>query len=107
MSLHSHRRDFSSNARLPGISVLAAGIGALSTLAAFVLLSLMHLFTNLFFFGAFSFADRSPAQNTFGGWVILIPVAGGLIVGLMARFGSEKIRGHGIPEAIEAILFGK
>ncbi|MEW6345142.1 MAG: chloride channel protein [Paraburkholderia sp.] len=107
MNHDTHKRDFSANARLPGIALLAAGIGALSTLAAFVLLSLIHLFTNLFFFGSFSFADRSPALNTLGGWVILIPVAGGLIVGLMARYGSEKIRGHGIPEAIEAILFGK
>ncbi|BEU25285.1 chloride channel protein [Paraburkholderia sp. 22B1P] len=107
MSDNSHKRDFSSNARLPGISALAAGIGLLSTLAAFVLLSLIHLFTNLFFFGSFSFADRSPSTNTLGAWVIVIPVVGGLIVGMMARFGSEKIRGHGIPEAIEAILFGK
>ncbi|TDQ81202.1 chloride channel protein [Paraburkholderia silvatlantica] len=103
----SHKRDFSANARLPGISVLAAVIGALATLAAFVLLSLIHWFTNLFFFGQFSFADRSPALNTLGPWVIVVPVIGGLIVGMMARFGSEKIRGHGIPEAIEAILFGK
>jgi H+/Cl- antiporter ClcA len=107
MSLDTHKRDFSTNARLPGISALAAGIGALSTLAAFVLLSLIHLFTNLFFFQQFSFADRSPAVNTLGVWVVVIPVIGGLIVGLMARYGSEKIRGHGIPEAIEAILFGK
>ncbi|MGF6603910.1 H+/Cl- antiporter ClcA/CBS domain-containing protein [Paraburkholderia sp. GAS448] len=107
MSFDTHKRDFSANARLPGIAALAAGIGALSTLAAFVLLSLIHLFTNLFFFGTLSFADRSPAHNTLGVWVILVPVAGGLIVGLMARYGSEKIRGHGIPEAIEAILFGK
>ncbi|KPD14552.1 chloride channel protein, partial [Burkholderia sp. ST111] len=107
MSLDTHKRDFSTNARLPGISALAAGIGALSTLAAFVLLSLIHLFTNLFFFQQFSFADRSPALNTLGIWVVIIPVIGGLIVGLMARYGSEKIRGHGIPEAIEAILFGK
>ncbi|MCP3727820.1 chloride channel protein [Paraburkholderia sp. CNPSo 3272] len=103
----SHKRDFSANARLPGISVLAAVIGALATFAAFVLLSLIHWFTNLFFFGQFSFADRSPALNTLGPWVIVVPVIGGLIVGMMARFGSEKIRGHGIPEAIEAILFGK
>ncbi|MEM5424876.1 chloride channel protein [Paraburkholderia ferrariae] len=103
----SHKRDFSANARLPGISALAAVIGALATLAAFVLLSLIHWFTNLFFFGQFSFADRSPALNTLGPWVIVVPVIGGLIVGMMARFGSEKIRGHGIPEAIEAILFGK
>ncbi len=107
MSPHSHKRDFAANARLPGIFVLAVCIGAVSTLAAFVLLNLIHLFTNLFFFGTLSFAERSPAGNTLGLWVIGVPVAGGLIVGLMARFGSEKIRGHGIPEAIEAILFGK
>ncbi|MBK5060654.1 chloride channel protein [Paraburkholderia domus] len=107
MSTDSHKRDFSANARLPGIFVLAACIGAVSTFAAFVLLNLIHFFTNLFFFGSLSFADRSPAHNTLGAWVILVPVAGGLIVGLMARYGSEKIRGHGIPEAIEAILFGK
>ncbi|WP_144144613.1 chloride channel protein [Paraburkholderia sp. BCC1884] len=107
MTTDTHKRDFATNRRLPGIALLAACIGALSTLAAFVLLSLIHLFTNLFFFGSLSFADRSPAHNTLGGWVALVPVAGGLIVGLMARYGSEKIRGHGIPEAIEAILFGK
>jgi len=107
MNHDDHKRDFSSNARLPGISALAVVIGLLATLAAFVLLSLIHLFTNLFFFGSFSFADRSPALNTLGPWVVLIPIAGGLIVGFMARYGSEKIRGHGIPEAIEAILFGK
>jgi chloride channel protein, CIC family len=107
MSLDAHKRDFSSNARLPGISALAVVIGGLSTLAAYVLLNLIHLFTNLFFYGSFSFADRSPALNTLGAWVVLIPVAGGLIVGLIARYGSDKIRGHGIPEAIEAILFGK
>jgi H+/Cl- antiporter ClcA/predicted transcriptional regulator len=104
---HDHKRDFSANARLPGIAALAAGIGLAATFAAYVLLSLIHLFTNLFFFGRFSFADHSPAHNTLGLWVILIPAAGGLIVGLMARYGSERIRGHGIPEAIEAILFGK
>ncbi|QCP53433.1 CBS domain-containing protein [Trinickia violacea] len=103
----SHKRDFSVNARLPGISALAAVIGVMSTIAAVVLLDLIHLFTNLFFFGTFSIADHSPALNKLGPWVILIPAAGGLVVGMIARFGSEKIRGHGIPEAIEAILFGK
>lgn len=107
MTTDSHKRDFSANARLPGIFALAACIGAVSTLAAFVLLNLIHLFTNLFFFGTLSFAEHSPAHNSLGVWVIGVPVVGGLIVGLMARFGSEKIRGHGIPEAIEAILFGK
>ncbi|MGU7778574.1 chloride channel protein [Burkholderia sp. PU8-34] len=103
----THKRDFASNARLPGVSALAAVIGLIATLAAFVLLSLIHLFTNIFFFGTLSFTERSPAHNTLGVWVIALPIVGGLIVGLMARFGSEKIRGHGIPEAIEAILFGK
>lgn len=107
MSSASHKRDFSANARLPGIAALAAVIGLCATFAAFVLLGLIHLFTNLFFFGRFSFADQSPAHNTLGLWVIAIPVVGGLIVGLMARYGSDRIRGHGIPEAIEAILFGK
>ncbi|AJX34469.1 chloride channel protein [Burkholderia oklahomensis] len=102
-----HKRDFASNARLPRIALLALAIGVLSTFAAFALLSLIHLFTNLFFFQRFSFADRSPALNTLGPWAVAVPVAGGVVVGLIARFGSDKIRGHGIPEAIEAILFGK
>jgi len=72
-----HKRDFSTNERLPRIALLAAVIGLLSTLAAFVLLSLIHLFTNLFFFQQFSFADRSPAANTLGAWVIVVPVIGG------------------------------
>jgi len=102
-----HKRDFSVNDRLLKICGLAAVIGGIATLAAVLLLGLIHLFTNLFFFGTFSIGDRSPALNTLGPWVIAIPVIGGLIVGMMARFGSEKIRDHGIPEAIEAILFGK
>jgi H+/Cl- antiporter ClcA len=89
------------------ITVMAAVIGAISTVAARVLLDLIRFFTNLFFFQTFSLAERSPATNTLGAWVIVVPVVGGLIVGLVARYGSDKIRGHGIPEAIEAILFGK
>jgi H+/Cl- antiporter ClcA/predicted transcriptional regulator len=107
MSIDSHKRDFSANARLPGICALAAVIGVLGTIAAIVLLKLIYLFTNVFFFGTLSFANHSPADNKLGVWVVLIPALGGLIVGLIARFGSDKIRGHGIPEAIEAILFGK
>jgi len=107
MSMDHNKRDFSSNARLPGICALAAVIGVLGTIAAVALLNLIYLFTNVFFFGTFSFANHSPADNHLGIWVVLIPALGGLIVGLIARFGSDKIRGHGIPEAIEAILFGK
>ncbi|HEV8500259.1 MAG TPA: chloride channel protein [Casimicrobiaceae bacterium] len=108
MTTASHTRgDFALNGRLLRITALAAVIGGLATLAAVLLLALIRLFTNVFFFQSLSIANRSPAENTLGAWVIVVPVVGGLIVGLMARFGSEKIRGHGIPEAIEAILFGK
>ena len=104
---HPPRGDFALNTRLMRVTVMAAVIGAVSTVAARVLLDLIHFFTNLFFFQTFSLADRSPAEHTLGAWVIVVPVIGGLIIGLVARYGSDKIRGHGIPEAIEAILFGK
>lgn len=103
----SHRGDFALNAHLLRITTMAAVIGAVSTAAARVLLDLIHFFTNLFFFQTFSLASRSPADHMLDAWVIAVPVIGGLIVGLIARYGSDKIRGHGIPEAIEAILFGK
>ncbi len=107
MQAHSLRRDFATDTTLFRTAALAVAIAAFATLAAVVLLNLIRFFTNLFFFQTLSLADRSPAGNTLGLWVIAVPVLGGLIVGLMARFGSDKIRGHGIPEAIEAILFGK
>jgi H+/Cl- antiporter ClcA/CBS domain-containing protein len=107
MSTSDTRKDFAADLRLLGIASVAALIGALSTGAAYVLLQLIRLFTNIFFFHTWSIAARSPAQNALGLWVIPVPIVGALIIGLMARFGSEKIRGHGIPEAIEAILFGK
>jgi len=99
------RRDFSGDVRLLRIAALAALIGAFSTVAARVLLTMIRFFTDLFFYGKFSFAELSPADNTLGPWVIGVPVLGGLVIGLIARFGTEQIRGHGIPEAIEAILF--
>lgn len=101
------RRDFATNTRLLHITAIAAVVGALSTVTAYLLLHLIRFFTNLFFFQTFSDASRSPATNTLGLWIVVVPVIGGLIIGLIARFGSEQIRGHGIPEAIEAILFGK
>lgn len=101
------KRDYAVNRRLLMLSVIALGIGALSTVAADVLVNLIRFFTNLFFYQTLSLAERSPANHALGAWVIAMPVIGGLIVGLMARYGSDKIRGHGIPEAIEAVLFGK
>ena len=88
------------------ISALSILIACAAGLVARVLTALIGLITNLSFYGRFSFAFNSPAGNHLGAYVILIPVIGGLIVGLMARFGSEAIRGHGIPEAMEQVLFG-
>ncbi|MGH8232225.1 MAG: chloride channel protein, partial [Steroidobacteraceae bacterium] len=99
--------DFAPDSRLVMLSGFALVIGCISTLGAMLLLDTIRLFTNLFYFHTVSLAFRSPAGNQLGAAAILVPVVGGLIVGLMARFGSEQIRGHGIPEAIEAILFGK
>jgi H+/Cl- antiporter ClcA len=65
---------------------------------------LIGLFTNLFYFGRWDTALVSPAGNHLGVFSVLVPIGGGQIIGLMARYGSERIRGHGIPEAMEAIL---
>src|SRR5215831_12670945 len=96
--------DFSTTLRVLPISALAIVIGAICAFVALALLRLIGLFTNLFYYGRWDAALVSPAGNHLGWFSILVPVAGGFIVGLMARYGSERIRGHGIPEAIEAIL---
>ncbi len=96
--------DFSTTLRVLPISGLAIGIGVLCSFVALALLRLIGLFTNLFYYGHWGGALVSPAGNHLGWYAVLVPVGGGLIVGLMARYGSERIRGHGIPEAIEAIL---
>lgn len=99
--------DFTAGFRLLWIAALALVIGALCAFVAVVLLGLIHLFTNLFYFLDFSFVARRPGDSPLGLVMILVPVIGGLIIGLMARYGSERIRGHGIPEALEAILIGR
>jgi chloride channel protein, CIC family len=96
--------DFTANARLIPISVAAMLIGVIATYVAFALLKLIGLFTNLFYFQRWSTDLVSPAGNHLGFYAVLLPAVGGLIIGLMARYGSERIRGHGIPEAIESIL---
>jgi chloride channel protein, CIC family len=96
--------DFSVTARVIPISLLAVGIALLSSLVALALLRLIGLFTNLFYFGNWSTELTSPAGNHLGYWAVLVPAGGALVIGLMARYGSERIRGHGIPEAIESIL---
>jgi len=96
--------DFSATPRLLAITAFAIVIGAVSAYVALALTQLIAFFTNLFFFQRVSTSQVSPADHQLGLWVIIVPVIGALIVGLMARYGSERIRGHGIPEAIEAIL---
>jgi CIC family chloride channel protein len=96
--------DFTTSPRVIVISLLAVGIGLVSTFVAWTLLRLIAFFTNVFYYGRASTAMVSPAANHLGWYAVLIPVAGGLIIGLMARYGSERIRGHGIPEALESIL---
>src|SRR5271169_2659102 len=86
------------------MSLLAAAIGVLTAFIAYALYSLIGLFTNLAFYHVWSFHFRSSRHSTLGWWMILVPVIGGVLIGLMAKYGSEKIRGHGIPEAMEAVL---
>src|SRR5262245_36194614 len=98
--------DFTTSWRLIPLSLVAVGIGVLSAYVAVALLHLIGLFTNLFFFQRWGTDLVSPATNQLGLLEVFVPVVGALIIGLMARYGSERIRGHGIPEAIEAILIG-
>jgi CIC family chloride channel protein len=96
--------DFTTSPRVLPVCVLAIGIGLIATLVAWVLLKLIGFVTNLAYYHQLSTAFVSPAGNTLGVYAIAVPIVGSLIVGLMARYGSERIRGHGIPEAIESIL---
>ncbi|MGD1030691.1 MAG: chloride channel protein [Opitutaceae bacterium] len=104
---HDSLADFSTDSRVLLLSLLAVPIGAMGALVAKALLWLIAVITNAAFFLRWSSAPVTPETNHLGWWLIVVPVAGSLIVGLMARYGSEKIRGHGIPEALEAILLGR
>src|SRR6202051_825898 len=93
--------------RMVLISGLAAGVGLLAGVVAYVLYRLIGLFTNIFFFHRFS-ADLSSARlNHLGLWVLVVPAIGGILIGFMAKFGSPKIKGHGIPEAMEAVIMNR
>ncbi len=99
--------DFTTDKRVVLLMGLAIPVGLASVAAAWALLRLIALCTNLAYHHLFSFADLPITTEKLGLASVAIPVAGCLIIGLMARYGSEKIRGHGIPEAMEAILIGK
>jgi H+/Cl- antiporter ClcA len=105
------RGDFTADRRLIWLSALAIPTGVICAFVALLLQRLIGFFTNLFYYGDLTIPLDlvSPADGVaaLGLWSVLIPVVGGLIIGLMAYYGSERIRGHGIPEAMEAILIGQ
>ncbi len=102
-----HLGDFTATPRMLLVTALALPIGALSAGVSWVLLRLIGLITNLVFYGRAETRLVAPgAVHHHAALVLLAPVVGGLLVGLIARFGSERVRGHGMPETIEAVLMG-
>jgi H+/Cl- antiporter ClcA len=99
--------DFSTDRRVLVLSAMAVVVGGIGALAAYVLLSLINFITNIAFYQRLSNLPIVPEGHHLGYWVVAVPVVGALLIGLLARYGSEKIRGHGIPEALEAILLGR
>lgn len=102
-----HLADFTTDVRVLYLSALALAIGVISALVAWALVWLIGAITNLAYYQRLSAGFVSPANNQLGYLAVLVPIVGGLIIGLIARYGSEKIRGHGIPEALEAILISR
>ncbi len=106
-SAHDALADFRTDRRMLLLAALAVPIGAIGALVAKALLWLIAVFTQAAFFHRLSAEPVTLQGHSFGWWGVAVPVLGGLVIGLMARYGSEKIRGHGIPEALEAILLGR
>ncbi|TPL03388.1 MULTISPECIES: chloride channel protein [unclassified Mesorhizobium] len=104
---NGHLRDFTTDPRVLLIAAIAVVVATAGLFAGIALLQLIRLATNIAYFGQFSLAEFKLEDSPLGYAAVIVPVIGALIIGLMARFGSEKIRGHGIPEAIEAILLGR
>src|SRR2546429_2688930 len=107
LQLDDRLGDFTADRRILTLTGMAVLIGVISAFVALALLRLIGFFTHLFYYHAIDSRLVSPADNRLGVWALLVPIVGGLIVGLMARYGSERIPGHGIPEALEAILIGQ
>ncbi len=99
--------ELAGGRRLVIITLAAIGVAVLAALTARVLTRAIYFVTNLAFYQRASFAQSGPAGHHLGAWVVLVPVAGAVVVGLMARFGSAAIRGHGIPESMECVLRGE
>jgi H+/Cl- antiporter ClcA len=120
MNFHSHptssggsrvpvRRlnDFTVHPRVLIIMGVAAVAAVAASVVGVAMFRLIELITNLCYFGRFSFDYTPFGQSSLGWFAVLVPIGGSIIVGLMARYGTDKIRGHGLPEAIEAILLGR
>lgn len=106
-SVQPPREEVVVSRRLVTISALAVGIGIAGGVVAKVLIALIGLITNLAFYGRVSATLVPPTTSVVGAWVLVIPVAGAVVIGLMARYGSAAIRGHGIPEVMEKVLYGQ
>lgn len=101
---HYHKHFDKNKLRILRISTLSVCVAIAICFIAKFLVLLIDVVTNISFYGKFALENNGPANNHLGLWVILVPVIGGLVVGLMAMYGSKAIRGHGIPEAMEQIL---
>jgi CIC family chloride channel protein len=109
LEAHSHKKGQFGVALEPEVIRIcgyALLVGLVGGLVAQGLLELIYLFTNIFFYGRFSFVITNPAHNHLGLWEILIPPLGGLLVGIMIYLWEPTLKGHGIPEAMESVLFG-
>jgi H+/Cl- antiporter ClcA/predicted transcriptional regulator len=109
LALEEVRRlgDFTTKPRVLLITGIAILVGTAGAIAGLILLDLIRLVTNIAYFGRPTLQHLPLGASPWGAAALVVPVVGGLIIGLMARYGSDKIRGHGIPEAIEAILLGR
>ncbi len=99
-------RDYSVDSRMLLISAVACVIGSLAALLSWALLRLIGLSTNIFYYHRLSFLELEAGDHPHSWFAPLAPVVGGLLVGLIARYLSPNIRGHGMPEAVEAVIFG-
>src|SRR6185312_11763209 len=99
--------DFTTKPRVLVISGIAILVGTAGAITGLILLDLIRFFTNIAYFGRPTLQNLSLGASPLGAAAVAVPVIGGLLIGLMARYGTDKIRGHGIPEAIEAILLGR
>jgi H+/Cl- antiporter ClcA len=99
--------DFHPSVSILKLSLMAVFVGVAAAVVAWLLYRMIGLVTNLAFLQRLAFDFVSPSQGHSRWAIVVAPIVGGLLIGLMARFGTDRIRGHGIPEALEAILFRK